>query len=87
LLKSSGAKFLPSPSWRFSGLILSEPTLAQMETFVEAPDEHYLEQKGYGVGVRNPIIGGEDLVGHTGIIGDIRVSPYTTRIRTTRWSS
>jgi D-alanyl-D-alanine carboxypeptidase len=53
----------------FTGRILSEPILDRMETFNKAPDEHYPEQTGYGLGVRKMMIDGEQLVGHTGTIG------------------
>ncbi len=39
---------------------------APLETFVEAPDEDVPAQTGYGLGVRRLVIGGDDMVGHTG---------------------
>ena len=50
----------------FTGRILGEATLAQMKVFVEAPDADVPLQQGYGLGIRNLIIGGESLIGHTG---------------------
>ena len=52
----------------FIGRILDSSTLAQMKVFVEAPDEDVPSQIGYGLGIRNLIIGGENLIGHTGTI-------------------
>jgi D-alanyl-D-alanine carboxypeptidase len=52
----------------FTGEILTEATLSRMRTFVDAPDEDVTTQRGYGLGVRNLVIGGRSLVGHTGTI-------------------
>lgn len=52
----------------FTGEVLDDGTLAEMRTFVDAPDEDVPEQRGYGLGVRHLRIDGEDLVGHTGTI-------------------
>jgi len=52
----------------FTGRILDGSTLAQMKTFVDAPDKDVPLQKGYGLGIRNLVIGGENLIGHTGTI-------------------
>jgi D-alanyl-D-alanine carboxypeptidase len=52
----------------FAGKIVADAALAQMETFVDAPDDDVPLQKGYGLGLRNLVIGEEDLVGHTGTI-------------------
>ena len=52
----------------FTGRILDGSTLAQMKTFIKAPDEDMPSQIGYGLGIRNLIIGGENLIGHTGTI-------------------
>ncbi len=52
----------------FTGQILTDSTLAQMKTFVDAPDEDVPLQKGYGLGIRNLVIGEENLIGHTGTI-------------------
>jgi|GEM_PF-532981 len=52
----------------FTGKIFNDATLAQMKTFIEAPDKDMPLQKGYGLGVRNLIINEEDLIGHTGSI-------------------
>jgi len=52
----------------FTGRILDSSTLAQMKTFVDAPDRDMPLQKGYGLGIRNLVIGGENLIGHTGTI-------------------
>ncbi|MGC8787486.1 MAG: serine hydrolase domain-containing protein [Anaerolineae bacterium] len=52
----------------FTGQILNDAILVQMKTFIEAPDKDVPLQKGYGLGVRNLIIGGENLIGHTGSI-------------------
>jgi len=48
--------------------ILDSSTLAQMKAFIKAPDEDVPLQKGYGLGIRNLIVGGENLIGHTGTI-------------------
>jgi D-alanyl-D-alanine carboxypeptidase len=50
----------------FTGGIVSDQSVSQMETFVDAPSEEYPQQVGYGLGVRNMNIDGEDLVGYTG---------------------
>lgn len=52
----------------FAGQIVSESTLAHMTTFVEAPDIDVPQQTGYGLGLRNLLIDGEGLMGHTGSI-------------------
>ena len=52
----------------FTGRILDGSTLAQMKAFIKAPDEDMPSQIGYGLGIRNLIIGGENLIGHTGTI-------------------
>jgi len=52
----------------FTGDILTEATLSRMRTFVDAPDEDVTTQRGYGLGVRNLVIDGQRLVGHTGTI-------------------
>jgi D-alanyl-D-alanine carboxypeptidase len=52
----------------FTGEILTEATLLRMLTFVDAPDEDVTTQRGYGLGVRNLVIDGRSLVGHTGTI-------------------
>jgi D-alanyl-D-alanine carboxypeptidase len=52
----------------FSGKIVSERTLAQMKMLVAAPDEDLRMQTGYGLGIRNLSIGGQNWIGHTGTI-------------------
>ena len=52
----------------FTGRIVDGSTLAQMKAFVDAPDKDVPLQKGYGLGIRNLVIGGENLIGHTGTI-------------------
>ncbi|MBN1977725.1 MAG: beta-lactamase family protein [Anaerolineae bacterium] len=52
----------------FTGQIVTDSTLDQMTTFIETPDEDMPLQAGYGLGVRNLIVGGENLFGHTGSI-------------------
>jgi len=52
----------------FTGRIVDGSTLAQMKTFVDAPDKDVPLQRGYGLGIRNLVIGGENLIGHTGTI-------------------
>ncbi len=52
----------------FTGKILSDESLAEMTTFVDAPDEDAPERIGYGLGVRQMVIGEESFVGHTGAI-------------------
>lgn len=52
----------------FTGRILSASSLVQMQTFVDAPDPDAPFQQGYGLGVRNLVIDGHSLVGHTGVI-------------------
>jgi len=52
----------------FTGEIVTPSTLAQMETWVEVPDENTPLQVGYGLGVRRLAVGGEEVVGHTGAI-------------------
>ncbi|MBP2019001.1 D-alanyl-D-alanine carboxypeptidase [Symbiobacterium terraclitae] len=52
----------------FGGRLLADSTLQSMLTFVDAPDEDMPEQTGYGLGVRRLVIGGEEMVGHTGTL-------------------
>ncbi|HKJ37508.1 MAG TPA: serine hydrolase domain-containing protein [Anaerolineales bacterium] len=52
----------------FSEQWLADETVAQMMTIMEASDEDVPLQKGYGLGVRNLVIDGESLYGHTGTI-------------------
>ncbi len=52
----------------FTGEILSDESLAQMTTFVPAPDADAPERLGYGLGVRQMVIDGKSFVGHTGAI-------------------
>lgn len=52
----------------FSGEIVSNTSLAEMETFIVARDEDIPEQTGYGFGIRHLVINGESWVGHTGSI-------------------
>lgn len=52
----------------FTGKIVSPPTLDKMKEYVEAPDIDVPLQQGYGFGIRNLAIDGENLVGHTGTI-------------------
>lgn len=50
----------------FGGGLLAGGSLQSMLTFVEAPDEDVPAQTGYGLGVRRLVIGGDEMVGHTG---------------------
>jgi D-alanyl-D-alanine carboxypeptidase len=52
----------------FTGDVLAAPMVSEMRTFVDAPDEDVTTQRGYGLGVRNLVIDGQHLVGHTGTI-------------------
>jgi D-alanyl-D-alanine carboxypeptidase len=52
----------------FTGEWLSPDTVAQMTDTIEAPDEDIPLQTGYGLGVRNLVIDGEPLYGHTGSV-------------------
>jgi len=52
----------------FTGRIIDSSTLAQMKAFVDAPDKDVPLQRGYGLGIRNLVIGGENIIGHTGTI-------------------
>jgi D-alanyl-D-alanine carboxypeptidase len=52
----------------FTGEIVADESLAEMMTFVDAPDDDAPERIGYGLGVRQMVIGGESFVGHTGAI-------------------
>lgn len=52
----------------FNGAWLTDETIAQMMTTMDAPDEDGPLQKGYGLGVRNLGIDEESLYGHTGTI-------------------
>lgn len=52
----------------FTGEIVSDESLAQMTTFVLAPDAVAPERIGYGLGVRQMVIKNEAFVGHTGAI-------------------
>ncbi|HLO15067.1 MAG TPA: serine hydrolase domain-containing protein, partial [Anaerolineales bacterium] len=52
----------------FNEKVISNASLAEMETFVNAPDEDLPEQTGYGLGIRHLIIDGESWIGHTGSI-------------------
>jgi len=47
---------------------LATQTVAQMMDTIEAPDEDVPLQIGYGLGVRNLVIDGESVYGHTGTI-------------------
>ncbi len=50
------------------GRLLADSTLQSMLTFVDAPDEDMPAQTGYGLGVRRLVIGGQEMVGHTGTL-------------------
>ena len=52
----------------FTGEWLAPETVAQMIDTTEAPDEDIPLSVGYGLGVRNLVIDGESVYGHTGII-------------------
>jgi len=52
----------------FSGEWLVDETVAQMMNTIDAPDEDLPLQVGYGLGVRNFVIDGESLYGHSGTI-------------------
>ncbi len=52
----------------FTGTVLGDDVLREMQTFVDAPDEDVPEQQGYGLGIRHLQIDGEDVFGHTGTI-------------------
>ncbi len=52
----------------FNNQWLSDEIVAQMMSTISAPDEDVPLQKGYGLGVRNLVIDGEELYGHTGTI-------------------
>jgi D-alanyl-D-alanine carboxypeptidase len=67
ILSTSGdtASFVHS---LFNGQIVNNATVTQMKRFVEAPDKDVPLQTGYGLGIRNMVIDGENLVGHTGTI-------------------
>jgi D-alanyl-D-alanine carboxypeptidase len=52
----------------FNGRVLSDSSLAEMETFLVAPDEDIPEQTGYGLGIRHLVIDDQSLIGHTGSI-------------------
>ena len=52
----------------FNVEVISDGSLDEIETFITAPDEDIPEQTGYGLGLRQLAIDGEDLVGHTGSI-------------------
>lgn len=51
-----------------TGQLLPEPLMAQMQDFVEAPDDDVPAQQGYGLGLRQLMVAGEPFVGHTGTI-------------------
>ena len=51
-----------------NGKVLSDASLAAMETFRVALDGDLPEQTGYGLGTRHLVIEGESLIGHTGSI-------------------
>lgn len=52
----------------FNGKVLSDSSLAEMEVFIVAADEDIPEQSGYGFGIRQLVIDGARLIGHTGSI-------------------
>ena len=52
----------------FTGEILSNESLMEMMTFIDALDENTPERQGYGLGVRQLVIHDESFVGHTGAI-------------------
>lgn len=52
----------------FTGQWLTPETVAQMIDTTEAPDEDIPLSVGYGLGVRNLVIDGESVYGHSGII-------------------
>lgn len=51
-----------------NGFVISDASLTEMQTFMDAQDEDIPEQTGYGLGLRYLFIGGEDWIGHTGSI-------------------
>lgn len=64
----------------FEGSILKPEVISVMTSFIEAPDPDVPEQKGYGLGLRRIEIGGEELIGHTGIFpGFSNVSIYSPK--------
>lgn len=51
-----------------------------MLTFLPVPDEDVPGQRGYGLGVRRIVIGGDEMVGHTGTFpGYSNVSLYSPK--------
>ncbi len=52
----------------FGGQVISADRLAEMTTFVPAPDKDVSAQTGYGLGARKLVIDGQTLLGHTGTI-------------------
>ncbi|HYH05076.1 MAG TPA: serine hydrolase, partial [Bacillota bacterium] len=52
----------------FSGQFLANESLAEMQTFVDAPEGDAPWQTGYGLGIRRFVVSGEEVIGHTGSI-------------------
>ncbi len=52
----------------FNGEWLAPETVTQMIDTIDAPDEDVTLQAGYGLGVRNLMIDGESVYGHTGSV-------------------
>ncbi|BAD41006.1 serine hydrolase domain-containing protein [Symbiobacterium thermophilum] len=65
---ASAADVARFTSGLLGGRLLADSTLQSMLTFVDAPDEDMPAQTGYGLGVRRLVIGGEEMVGHTGTL-------------------
>ena len=60
--------------------LLGEGSIQSMLTFVDAPDTDVPEQSGYGLRVRRLEIGGDQLVGHTGVFpGFSNVAAHSPR--------
>lgn len=51
-----------------TGQLLPLRAVAAMQAFVAAPDEDVPAQQGYGLGLRQLVVAGQPLVGHTGTI-------------------
>jgi D-alanyl-D-alanine carboxypeptidase len=62
----------------YEGNTLKPETISMMSSFIEATDPDVIEQTGYGLGLRRLEIGGEELIGHTGVFpGFSNVSMYS----------
>lgn len=62
----------------FAGMLLSPATMAEMTTFIDAPNSGFSEQMGYGLGLMQLDVEGQELVGHVGhFMGATAIAMYS----------